>query len=155
MYNYLGISLQRLLQVDKLRRARVLAGKRGMNKRITKVDVMEVPDIIEWVGEGELLITTAYSIKDNIDVLMKLIPELNEKGVAALGIKIGRYIKKLPPDIIALDFVKKLSISKMEGRYKLEIFDELLSSNENRQNKAIERAKTFHFNLYEKYGVAQ
>lgn len=51
LYNYLGISLQRLLQVDKLRRARVLAGKRGMNKRITKVDVMEVPDIIDLANK--------------------------------------------------------------------------------------------------------
>ncbi|MHC6180068.1 PucR family transcriptional regulator [Clostridium sp. JNZ X4-2] len=326
MYNYLGISLQRLLQIGKLRGARILAGKGGMNKRITKVDVMEVPDIIEWVGEGELLITTVYSIKDNINILMELIPELNEKGVAALGIKIGRYIKELPHNIIdladrinfpiieipidvshrevisivldaviedqmnklltiekfnrevmdimmkggnlkeigeklyenmenslviyenmdgncetfcteeistnvidklinehlslsykriedesdeiynesmdtiqgksikrviipiiiekveygcifiwldkkelapldkiliesyvhiiALDFVKKLSISKMESRYKLEFFDDLLSDNEDRQNKAMDRAKTFDFHLDKKHGVA-
>lgn len=63
---------------------------------------MEVPDIVEWVSEGEFLITTAYSIKDNINVLLDLIPKLNTKGVAGLGIKVGRYVRELPIDVIEL-----------------------------------------------------
>lgn len=102
MYNYIGIPLDKLLSLEALKGARVLAGSRGMSRRITKVNVMEVPDILEWVSEGELLITAAYSIKDNIEILLELIPKLNDKGVAALGIKVGRYVKNLPEDIIEL-----------------------------------------------------
>lgn len=63
---------------------------------------MEVPDIIDWVNPGEFLITAAYAIKDNIDILLELIPKLNEKGVAGLGIKVGRYVKELPQNVINL-----------------------------------------------------
>ena len=102
MYRYSGISLEKLLTLEILRGAKIIGGATGVSKRITKVNVMEVPDIIEWVGEGEFLLTTAYSIKDNIKVLLELIPKLNTKGVAGLGIKVGRYINELPSDIIDL-----------------------------------------------------
>lgn len=102
MYRYLGISFEKLLSLETLREAKILAGARGMSKRITKVNVMEVPDIIEWVSQGEFLLTTAYSIKDNIKVLLELIPKLNAKGVAGLGIKVGRYVNELPMAVIDL-----------------------------------------------------
>jgi len=102
LYRYLGISLKKLLTLETLRGAKILAGARGMSKRITKVNVMEVPDIIEWVSQGEFLITTAYSIKDNIKILLELIPKLHEKGVAGLGIKVGRYVSELPSSVIEL-----------------------------------------------------
>ncbi len=102
MYSYLGISLEKLLTLQTLGGSKILAGATGITKRITKVNVMEVPDIIEWVSEGEFLITTAYSIKDNIKILLELIPKLSTKGVAGLGIKVGRYVSELPSDIIKL-----------------------------------------------------
>jgi len=102
LYSYLGISLEKLLTLQTLGGSKILAGATGITKRITKVNVMEVPDIIEWVSEGEFLITTAYSIKDNIKILLELIPKLSTKGVAGLGIKVGRYVSELPSDIIEL-----------------------------------------------------
>lgn len=102
VYRYSGISLEKLLTLDILHGAQILGGARGISKRITKVNVMEVPDIIEWVSEGEFLLTTAYSIKDNINILIELIPKLNSKGVAGLGIKVGRYVNELPEDVIEL-----------------------------------------------------
>jgi len=102
LYNYLGISLEQLLTNDVLKEAKVLAGISGVSRRVTNVNVMEVPDIIDWVSSGEFLITTAYSIKDNINILLELIPKLNEKGIAGIGIKVGRYIKELPQSVIDL-----------------------------------------------------
>lgn len=102
MFSYLGISVENLLNLDILKGSKVLAGMSGTAKRITKVNVMEVPDIIEWVSDGEFLITTAYSIKDNISALLDIIPKLKEKGVVGLGIKVGRYVSELPLYIIEL-----------------------------------------------------
>ncbi len=102
MYRYSGISLEKLLNLDILQGAKIIGGAKGICKRITKVNVMEVPDIIEWVSPGEFLLTTAYSIKDNIKILLELIPKLNAKGVAGLGIKVGRYVNELPRGVIDL-----------------------------------------------------
>jgi len=94
--------LEKLLTLEIFSGAKILGGAAGLSRRITKVNVMEVPDILEWVTAGEFLLTTAYSIKDNINVLLELIPKLNTKGVVGLGIKVGRYVSELPTDVINL-----------------------------------------------------
>lgn len=76
--------------------AKVLAGEKGLSRRVTQLNVMEVPDIISWVEQGEFLLTTAYPIKDNINKLEELIIQLNSQGLAGLGIKTKRYIDEIP-----------------------------------------------------------
>ena len=96
MYRYSGITVKELLEIDSMKDAVVLAGSEGLKRNITKLNVMEVPDIINWVEEGEFLLTTAYSMKDDIGVLDQLITDLAKKGVAGLGIKTKRYIEEIP-----------------------------------------------------------
>lgn len=102
MKTKMGISLEKLLKLEILKDSKVLAGKGGLKNKITKVNVMEVPDIIDWVSQGEFLITTAYSIRDDLQILEEIIPKLKEKGVTGLGIKVGRYVKELPENIVKL-----------------------------------------------------
>jgi purine catabolism regulator len=47
--------------------------------------------------------------------------------------------------IVALDFLKKISVHEVENKYKLEFFDDLISLDEDRRAKAIERAANFRF----------
>lgn len=47
--------------------------------------------------------------------------------------------------IVALDFLKKISVHEVENKYKLEFFDDLISLDEDRRTKAIERAGNFRF----------
>jgi purine catabolism regulator len=61
---------------------------------------MEVPDVINWVAEGELILTTAYSIRDDIEMLNELIPRLKAKKVAGLAIKIKRYVEEIPASVL-------------------------------------------------------
>jgi purine catabolism regulator len=71
-----------------------------MDNEITSVNVMEVPDIVDWVRPGELLLTTAYSISDNLEEFNTLLPKFSQKGVCGLGIKTKRYINELPESVI-------------------------------------------------------
>lgn len=96
MYRYSGITVKELLNLSSMKNANILAGENGIGREIMRLNVMEVPDIINWVEEGEFLLTTAYSMKDNIGELDKLIIQLDKKGVAGLGIKIKRYINEIP-----------------------------------------------------------
>src|SRR5690606_8167182 len=95
-----GITVEELLKLDIMEKANVLAGKNGLTNLITKVNVMEVPDIINWVEEGEFLLTTAYSMKDDIGGLKDLVIHLSKKGLAGIGIKTKRYIDKIPEDVL-------------------------------------------------------
>lgn len=102
LYEYWGITVRELLNLSSMNNSKVLAGEKGLERNITRLNVMEVPDVINWVEEGEFLLTTAYSMKDNIQDLDQLIIDLNNKRVAGLGIKTKRYIKEIPIDTLAL-----------------------------------------------------
>lgn len=117
MYKSSGITVRELLELDVMKEAKVLAGKDGIENKITKMNVMEVPDIVNWVEAGEFLLTTAYSMKDNLKELSELIVKLNEKGLAGLGIKTKRYIKDIPENV--LEIANELGFPLIEIPYEI------------------------------------
>ena len=56
-------------------------------------------------------------------------------------------------NIIALEFLKKISVQEVENKYKIEFFDDLISMDETRRAKAVERAANFRFNEHAGYVV--
>lgn len=96
-----GVPLSRVLGTPSLAGSRVLAGARGTGRMVTRLNVMEVPDIHAWVRPGELLLTTGYSVRDDPGQLVQVLDGLAERGVAALGIKLGRYLDALPEPVLA------------------------------------------------------
>ncbi len=113
MNKSLGITVAEMILLEDLHGSKVLAGETGLEQRITQVNVMEVPDIVDWVNAGEFLLTTAFSIKEDITVLKMLIPKLKEKGVVGIGIKMKRYVEKLPDDIIDIANIYKFPIIEL------------------------------------------
>ncbi len=55
--------------------------------------------------------------------------------------------------LIALDLMKKLSIFENENKHRIEFFDDLLSEDEARQKKAMEKANYFDFDKGLSYSV--
>ncbi len=100
MKELIGITVREALDLDNMKKIKLLAGADGVERRITKLNIMEVPDIVDWVEKGELLFTTLYSIKDDEIALRTLIPSLVKKELAGLAIKPGRYIKEIPSFMI-------------------------------------------------------
>ena len=54
-----GVSLREALRLAPLLRARVVAGSAGLDRLVSQINVMEVPDILPWVKPGQLLLSTA------------------------------------------------------------------------------------------------
>ncbi|MEL7626475.1 MAG: PucR family transcriptional regulator ligand-binding domain-containing protein [Anaerolineaceae bacterium] len=100
MQKALKVRLRDILNIELLAGAEIIAGETGMDNVITSVNVMEVPDILDWVRSGELLLTTAFSFAANLDAFNTLIPSLVERGVCGMGIKVKRYIEKLPESVL-------------------------------------------------------
>jgi len=89
-----------LFTVPHFRDARLVAGEQGLDKTIRSINVMEVPDVIDWVRPGEFLMTTGYPFRDDPGVLETLIAQLSAKGISALGIKPKRFIDAIPASAI-------------------------------------------------------
>lgn len=98
-----GITIEDALNMEYMKNCRLIAGFKGIRNTISKVNVMADPDILNWVDEGELLLTTAYSFKkDNIEEQKNLIRECSKKNLAGMGIKIYPYLDELPEEVIKL-----------------------------------------------------
>jgi purine catabolism regulator len=104
----LGISLGKIVELPGFGRSKILAGSSGLERLVTGVNIMEVPDILNWVNPGQLLVTTGFAIRDNIEAQQNLIPSLAEKGLAGICIKPRRYLGEIPASMLAqadaLDF---------------------------------------------------
>jgi purine catabolism regulator len=94
------LTVREALTLDGLRRVEVRAGRAGLDRTITCVNVMEVPDILQWVRGGELLLTTMYPLKDARLSPRELVPLLNDRGLAAIAIKPHRYLDEIPDEML-------------------------------------------------------
>ena len=144
----LGITVQEMLSFEILKNAQILAGQGGLERRVTGINVMEVPDIVDWVTTGEFLLTTAFSIKDELNILKVLIPELNKKGLAGIGIKMKRYVEQIPTEII--DLANKLGFPIIEIPFEVSYTDimmPVLTEIINNQTNTLIKVKEIHSKL--------
>ncbi|MCU1571393.1 MAG: hypothetical protein JWR33_2134 [Naasia sp.] len=95
-----AISVRELLTLPALGGSSVVAGRTGLDRVVSGVNVMEVPDIESFVKPGELLLTTTYPLRDHPQRLTALVRTLDRLGLAALAVKPGRYLHTLPDEML-------------------------------------------------------
>ena len=96
-----GVRVRDILRLPAFGDVAVVAGEAGLDRRVERANVMEVPDIIAWVKPRELLMTTGYPLRDAPEGLADLVRALDSAGVSALAVKLRRYLDELPHDMIA------------------------------------------------------
>jgi purine catabolism regulator len=96
-----GLTVAEVLASRVLAGSVVLAGEAGLDRAVERLNVMEVPDILPWVKPRELLLTTGYPLRDAPEKLVGLVADLDGRGLAALGVKLGRYLEELPAEMLA------------------------------------------------------
>lgn len=95
------VTVREVLGLPIFRGTELVAGANGETRVVSGVNVMEVPDIESFVKGGELLLTTAYPLRDHPEQLGTLVATLHRLGVAGLAVKTGRYLDELPADMVA------------------------------------------------------
>ncbi len=81
--------------------AQVVAGHGGLQRAIRWTHIIDNVEVLSWVRPGDLLLTTAFALKDNPNSEMVMIEELASKGIAGMLVSIGRYIREIPADTIS------------------------------------------------------
>jgi purine catabolism regulator len=146
----LGLSLEAVLELDRLRGATVLAGHGGLDRIVSRLNVMEVPDILPWVRPHELLLTTGYPLRSVPDTLPALVQELADRGLAGIGVKLGRYLDQLPAAMLAeADRVGLPIIALPDGVGFDDVINQVLTAVLNRQAAVLTRADEVHRALLE------
>ncbi len=93
-------TLKDVLELKGFKKSKLIAGHKGIENIVKKATLMEVPDIINFVNEYSLIITTLYPISTNVDMMKDLIPECSKLNVSGICIKIDRYVDKIPEFMI-------------------------------------------------------
>lgn len=143
-----GISVREALELPSLASARLIAGEAGLDRRIRSVNMMEVPDIEPWLREDELLVTTAYPLRESGRSLVDLVRLLTERGLAGLAVKPGRYLLEIPPEALALADQLALPVLQLTADASFnDILGGVLGTILNRQAIQLERARSLHDRL--------
>lgn len=145
----MSITVRQALEIGPLKRAKVLAGQ-GLDRNITFVNIMEVPDVARWMKGGELLLTAGFALKDEADLRRRLIIELAQKGVAAFGIKPGKYFDEVPADMIQC--AEQVNLPLLELPRDVPYMDIMLPLFEimiNDQLYRLKKAEEIHHKLFE------
>lgn len=93
-------TLRDILNLEGFKKCKVIAGENGLGRLVQTASLMEVPDILPYVEENTLLITTLYPIASEKGKMATLIPALNNKMVAGICIKPMRYIDEIPQTML-------------------------------------------------------
>ncbi|WP_343244861.1 PucR family transcriptional regulator ligand-binding domain-containing protein, partial [Streptomyces sp. SID14478] len=136
------------LELPALAGARLAAGRAGARRAIRVANIMEVPDIIRWMRGGEFLLTTAYAVRDDKHALTGLVPELAGRGLAALGVKVGPYLPRLPAPMLRRADELGFPIVELPGEVMLnDILSEVIGTVLNRQALSLERSQALRDRL--------
>ncbi|GGO03649.1 PucR family transcriptional regulator [Saccharibacillus kuerlensis] len=90
------MKLDDLLKLPIFDGTAIAAGEKGLHREVHTVNMMDAPDIIPYLKRNELLVTTAFHFKDDLEALLQLIREMGKQNCAALGIKSKRYLGSIP-----------------------------------------------------------
>ncbi len=139
------MSVREVLGASTLAGARVLAGAAGLDRIVRRLNVMEVPDILPWVKPHELLLTTGYPLRHDPGALAGLVAELDERGLAAIAIKLHRYLDEVPPPMLAEAERRSFPIIEFpDGVGFDDVLNQVLGELLNRQAAALSRSEEVH-----------
>ncbi|GGA91371.1 PucR family transcriptional regulator [Ornithinibacillus halotolerans] len=94
------MNVQDTLHIGELQKGVVIAGVQGINRNVNYVEVMEVPEVSDWITPGVLVMTAFYSIKDEPEKQIKVVKDLINIKASGIVIKLGRFIEELPKQVI-------------------------------------------------------
>lgn len=137
-----------LMEIPALKEMKVVAGKSGCSREALTVNMMDAPDIIQYLKSNEFLVTTAYHVKDQPELLIELVRAMAEKNCAALGVKTKRYVEEIPDEVIRLanelQFpIIEIPMSLSLGEIVFQSFQAILDQRSNELMYAMEIHKQF------------
>lgn len=141
-----GITLREALKLNPLNRCEVIAGKDYLDNVITRVNIMADLEILNWIEEGEFLLTTAVHLSNvSFDAQEQLIRAMKERGVEAIAIKIQPYMESLDERIIALASEIGLPVIQMDYKISFaDIMEPVLKKIFDQQSKIIRKVESVH-----------
>jgi purine catabolism regulator len=98
----MGIAVQELIANDYFRDFEVIAGKKGIYKEIQGITILDAPDGFKWTKGKEMIMSSGYAIMNDPGCISRAFAEGTIQKASAFMVKQGRYLERIPDDLVAL-----------------------------------------------------
>ncbi|MGM0437926.1 MAG: PucR family transcriptional regulator [Bacillota bacterium] len=142
------ITLKDVMELPIFADARIIAGHEGQGKEVKSVTVAEVPDAADWLNGGELVVTTAYFLKDDPEKQKEWLISLIDGKATALAIKPERFLGNIPDSMIKI--ANDLSFPLIKLPHKIDwpqIIENVMNAINESKSKIIRRSEEIHNKL--------
>lgn len=130
----MAITVQEALKLPVMKKAKLLAGEKGITRQIEWVTIVEVIEDISRFQKGEFLITTGYGLNEKSEHFLKL---LRSKVLSGIAFYRGFYLKEIPA--IFLETAAKYELPFIELPTNINFSDITKGILEEILNKQMER----------------
>jgi purine catabolism regulator len=62
----MDITVKDVMLLEPMQDAKILAGEHKTGNIVKGITIIEVPDIVEWLSGGEILLTSLYNVQEEI-----------------------------------------------------------------------------------------
>lgn len=100
------------LNLPELSQARWLGGTAGANREVLFAHVVEEPDLDPWIGEGLVILTTGRHFTES-QTCQEWMEQLARRSAACLMVACGRYIPRVPDEMIQLADSYKIPVIEL------------------------------------------
>lgn len=101
-------TLEQLLDLPRFSDLEILSAHKNLERKVESVEITETPDVANFIPKNAIVLTTAMIYKDDQSKMKHLLDTLVSKDVAALGIKVGRFIDDIDQDVV--DYASKVDV---------------------------------------------
>jgi purine catabolism regulator len=142
------VTVGQILQLPVLKEARLLAGEEGLDRKVSSVTVGEVPDIADWLSGGEMVLSTMFAVKGDLDRQREFCRRVMMAGASALFVKTTRFVESIPSDIIDLAKRRKFPIIEVPQSLRwTRLMQDVTEVIINRQASQLEQSQAIHRSL--------
>ncbi|MCQ2010433.1 PucR family transcriptional regulator ligand-binding domain-containing protein [Sporolactobacillus sp. STSJ-5] len=116
------ITLNHLFALPELEPIHLVAGKEGMERLVSGVNVMESDSLFDFFKEGELLVTTGINMEKDEQRLMSMIVNVYEHKASGVILNVGPYIPHIPNQVLEFADEHQFPIFDMPWAYRVADF---------------------------------
>ncbi|EGO9370483.1 PucR family transcriptional regulator ligand-binding domain-containing protein [Enterococcus faecalis] len=140
--------LAEVLALPRFSDLQLLSSHSNLTQPLESVEITETPDVADFIPKNVMILTTAMIYKDDQEKLKPFIDSLKQAECTALGIKVGRFLDEISPEIVAYASAVDLPLIKIPstqplGRLLHEIVGYLRDSKTEQMSVAFDIQKRF------------
>ncbi|MFG5428860.1 PucR family transcriptional regulator [Enterococcus faecalis] len=111
--------LAEVLALPRFSDLQLLSSHSNLTQPLESVEITETPDVADFIPKNVMILTTAMIYKDDQEKLKPFIDSLKQAECTVLGIKVGRFLDEISPEIVAYASAVDLPLIKIPSTQPL------------------------------------